>query len=75
MTRDAEMRTPTGSDLVLANIGQETDAWGVTRIPASTALAVNCYSDAGAPRRAQGRRGSRACAACCSTPRPAATTS
>jgi aminopeptidase N len=30
--------------LVLANIGQETDAWGVTRIPLSTALAVNLYS-------------------------------
>ena len=30
---------------MLANIGQESDAWAVTRIPASTALAVNFYSD------------------------------
>ncbi|WP_322919754.1 aminopeptidase N [Nocardioides renjunii] len=45
MTRDAEMRTRDWTDLVLANIGQETDAWAVTRIPASTALAVNFYSD------------------------------
>ncbi len=45
MTRDAEMRTRDWTDLVLANIGQETDAWAVTRIPSSTALAVNFYSD------------------------------
>ncbi|WP_439936663.1 aminopeptidase N [Nocardia sp. N13] len=45
MTRDGEMRTRDWTDLVLANIGQETDAWAVTRIPASTALAVNFYSD------------------------------
>ena len=45
MTRDGEMRTRDWVDLVLANIGQETDAWAVTRIPASTALAVNFYSD------------------------------
>ncbi len=45
MTRDGEMRTRDWVDLVLANIGQETDAWGVTKIPASTALAVNFYSD------------------------------
>ena len=45
MTRDGEMRARDWVDLVLANIGQETDAWGVTRIPASTALAVNFYSD------------------------------
>jgi aminopeptidase N len=45
MTRDGEMRARDWVDLVLANIGQETDAWGVTRIPASTALAVNTYSD------------------------------
>lgn len=44
MTRDGEMRTRDWVDLVLANIGQETDAWAVTRIPASTALAVNFYS-------------------------------
>ena len=45
MTRDGEMRTRDWTDLVLANIGQETDAWAVTRIPSSTALAVNFYSD------------------------------
>ncbi|WP_374456336.1 aminopeptidase N [Nocardioides sp.] len=45
MTRDGEMRTRDWLDLVLANIGQETDAWAVTRIPASTALAVAFYSD------------------------------
>jgi aminopeptidase N len=44
MTRDGEMATTDWLRLVLANIGQETDAWGVTRIPASTALAVNAYS-------------------------------
>jgi aminopeptidase N len=45
MTRDGEMRARDWVDLVLANIGAETDAWAVTRIPASTALAVNFYSD------------------------------
>ncbi|MDN4160453.1 aminopeptidase N [Nocardioides abyssi] len=45
MTRDGEMRTTDWVRLVLANIGQETDAWGVTRIPASTAMAVELYSD------------------------------
>ena len=45
MTRDGEMRTRDWTDLVLANIGAETDAWAVTRIPSSTALAVNFYSD------------------------------
>ncbi|WP_017934786.1 aminopeptidase N [Nocardioides sp. Iso805N] len=44
MTRDAEMSVSAYVDLVLANIGQETDAWGVTRIPANTALAVATYS-------------------------------
>ena len=60
--------------LVLANIGAETDAWGVTRIPASTALAVNRYSDPAhrAELHAQWERG---CASCCWTPSPAATTS
>jgi aminopeptidase N len=45
MTRDGEMRARDWTDLVLANIGQESDAWAVTRIPSSTALAVNFYSD------------------------------
>ncbi|TGN66465.1 aminopeptidase N [Nocardioides eburneiflavus] len=45
MTRDGEMRTRDWADLVLANIGAETDAWAVTRIPSSTALAISFYSD------------------------------
>lgn len=45
MTRDAEMAATDFVRLVLANIGAETDAWGVTRIPAYAALAVNSYSD------------------------------
>jgi len=44
MTRDAEMAVSDYVELVLANIGQETDAWGVTRIPTNAALAVNVYS-------------------------------
>ena len=44
MTRDAEMAISDYVELVLANIGAETDAWGVTRIPANTALAVATYS-------------------------------
>ena len=44
MTRDGEMPATDFVRLVLANIGSETDAWGVTRIPASAALAVNAYS-------------------------------
>ncbi|MGA8255656.1 MAG: ERAP1-like C-terminal domain-containing protein [Nocardioides sp.] len=43
MTRDAEMSARDFITLVLGNIGQETDAWGVTRIPAMTAMAVNHY--------------------------------
>ncbi len=45
MTRDAEMASTDFVRLVLANIGAETDAWGVTRIPAMAATAVNYYSD------------------------------
>ncbi|MDH2415059.1 aminopeptidase N [Nocardioides sp. CER19] len=44
MTRDAEMAVSDYVDLVLANIGHETDAWGVTRIPTNAALAVSTYS-------------------------------
>ncbi|WP_232676256.1 aminopeptidase N [Nocardioides sp. R-C-SC26] len=44
MTRDGELATSDFVDLVLGNIGSETDAWGVTRIPDSTALAVNYYT-------------------------------
>ncbi len=45
MTRDAEMAATDWMRLVLANIGSETDAWGVTRIPAMADTAVNRYSD------------------------------
>ncbi len=45
MTRDAEMASTDWARLVLANIGSETDSWGVTRIPAMGAMAVNRYSD------------------------------
>ena len=44
MTRDAEMSATDFVALVLGNIGQETDAWGVTRIPAMAAQAVSMYS-------------------------------
>jgi aminopeptidase N len=44
MTRDAEMSVADYVDLVLANIGSETDAWAVTRIPVNAALAVATYS-------------------------------
>ncbi len=44
MTRDAEMAASDWVRLVLANIGSETDSWGVTRIPSMAAMAVNRYS-------------------------------
>ncbi|MGN6251153.1 MAG: aminopeptidase N [Marmoricola sp.] len=44
MTRDAEMRAGDFVDLVLANIGAETDAWGVSRIPTYAAQAVHSLS-------------------------------
>ncbi|MEI5672601.1 MULTISPECIES: aminopeptidase N [unclassified Nocardioides] len=44
MTRDAEMRATDFVELVLANIGQETDAWGVSRIPTFAAQTVSSYS-------------------------------
>jgi aminopeptidase N len=53
MTRDAEMSATDFVHLVLANIGAETDAWGVTRIPTYAALAVNAYS---APEHRAGLR-------------------
>ncbi len=51
MTRDAEMRASDYVDLVLGNIGQETDAWGVSRIPANAAQAVVSMS---APEHREG---------------------
>jgi aminopeptidase N len=44
MTRDAEMAATDFVDLVLANIGAETDSWGVSRIPVYGAQAVNSLS-------------------------------
>jgi aminopeptidase N len=44
MTRDAEMAAGDFVALVLANIGDETDSWGVSRIPTYALLAVNQYS-------------------------------
>jgi aminopeptidase N len=44
MTRDAEMAASDFVDLVLANIGAETDSWGVSRIPTYAAQAVNSLS-------------------------------
>ena len=44
MTRDAEMPAADYVELVLANIGQETDAWGVSRIPATAGTAASLYS-------------------------------
>ncbi len=44
MTRDAEMRATDFVALVLGNIGTETDSWGVSRIPAYAASAVNAFS-------------------------------
>jgi aminopeptidase N len=44
MTRDAEMTATDFVHLVLSNIGQETDAWGISRIPVYAAQAVNSLS-------------------------------
>jgi len=55
MTRDAELSISDYVELVLANIGEETDAWGVTRIPANTALAVATYSSPAKRARLEAR--------------------
>ncbi len=53
MTRDAELPASEYVDLVLGNIGHETDAWGVSRMPTYAAQAVAVYSDpAGRPELA-----------------------
>ena len=44
MTRDAEMAATDYVELVLANIGSETDPWGVSRIPSTAATAASAYS-------------------------------
>ncbi|CAM3386614.1 aminopeptidase N [Nocardioides dubius] len=62
MTRDAEMSATDFVHLVLANIGAETDAWGVTRIPVSAAQAVNLMAAPGnrAALKAEWEQGLRA---------------
>ncbi|HET9498802.1 MAG TPA: aminopeptidase N [Marmoricola sp.] len=47
MTRDAEMSATDFVQLVLRNIGQETDAWGISRIPSYAASAVHNFSAPG----------------------------
>ncbi|MFL6062441.1 MAG: aminopeptidase N [Marmoricola sp.] len=44
MTRDAEMSATDFVTLFLANIGSETDSWGISRIPVYAAQAVNSLS-------------------------------
>ncbi|HET6152956.1 MAG TPA: aminopeptidase N [Marmoricola sp.] len=44
MTRDAEMSATDFVRLVLANIGSETDSWGISRIPVYGAQAVASFS-------------------------------
>ncbi len=44
MTRDAEMSASDYVALVLGNIGSETDAWGVSRIPSCAAQAAMLFS-------------------------------
>jgi aminopeptidase N len=45
MTRDAEMAAGDFVALVLANIGTETDSFGVRAIPSYATIAINLYSD------------------------------
>ncbi|WP_148615891.1 aminopeptidase N [Nocardioides rubriscoriae] len=61
MTRDAEMAATDFVELVLRNIGSETDSWGISRIPMSAAQAVSSFSDpAGRPAlRARWQQGLR----------------
>ncbi len=50
MTRDAELAATDFVELVLRNIGPETDSWGISRIPSYAAVAALSYSDpAGRP--------------------------
>jgi aminopeptidase N len=53
MTRDAEMAASDFVTLVLANIGTETDSFGVRAIPGYASTAINLYS---APERRAGLR-------------------
>ncbi len=74
MTRDAELPARDFVRLVLANIGTETDSWGVTRIPVSAAW-PSTSTPTRAPAPSCAPSGRRDCASCCSPPSPAATTS
>ena len=58
MTRDAELSATDFVKLVLANIGTETDSWGVSRIPTYAAQAVHSLS-APANRTALGEQWER----------------
>jgi aminopeptidase N len=51
MTRDAEMSATDFVELVLANIGSETDAFGASRIPVYASQAAHAYT---APERRAG---------------------
>ena len=73
MTRDAEMSASDYVALVLGNIGSETDAWGVSRIPTCAAQAASSFSAPANRDAALRHAGSRACASCSRTPSPAAT--
>lgn len=44
MTRDAQMKAGDFVDLVLANVGLETDAFGLSRLPGYASAAINVYS-------------------------------
>ncbi|MEZ0578551.1 aminopeptidase N [Nocardioides sp. MH1] len=44
MTRDAELAATDWVELVLHNIGEETDSWGLTAFPAFAAQAVTQYA-------------------------------
>jgi len=47
MTRDAEMAASDYVTLVLQNVADESDAFGIRSIPSYASLAVNLYSDPG----------------------------
>ncbi|MGK2875602.1 MAG: aminopeptidase N [Nocardioides sp.] len=55
MTRDGEMPAAEFVDLVLANIGSETDSWGLTRTPHYAELAINAYAHPSKRRALQER--------------------
>lgn len=62
MTRDAELSATDFVELVLGNIGSETDSWGLTAFPAFAAQAVTQYAAPAnkAALRARWERGLRA---------------